>query len=170
MQRPFVKHHGPVFSVWARRQIKVTPESVRGDSNYAVEKELHSQPAAVNSDSLAGGEGGGVGGEVDAQSVHLAGNARTAEGAVDLAGLLELGGVDILGGQLAREIARGNAVYGDVVLGPLVAEAAGQVMLLPMCHMKLREVYPALFVTTVVATSIGTAAVSITCALFPQLG
>lgn len=43
-------------------------------------------------------------------------------------------------------------------------------MLLPMCHMKLREVYPALFVTTVVATSIGTAAVSITCALFPQLG
>jgi len=36
--------------------------------------------------------------------------------------------------------------------------------------MKLREVYPALFVTTVVATSIGTAAVSITCALFPQLG
>lgn len=43
-------------------------------------------------------------------------------------------------------------------------------MLLPMCHMKLKEVYPYLFVTTVIATSIGTAAVAITCALFPQLG
>ena len=29
-------------------------------------------------------------------------------------------------------------------------------MLLPMCHMKLKEVYPALFVTTVIATTVGT--------------
>ena len=42
-------------------------------------------------------------------------------------------------------------------------------MLLPLCRMKLREVYPPLFVTTVVATTCGTAAVIITCALFPGL-
>lgn len=42
-------------------------------------------------------------------------------------------------------------------------------MLLPMCHMKLREVYPALFVTTVIATTIGTAAVTLMCVLFPGL-
>lgn len=42
-------------------------------------------------------------------------------------------------------------------------------MLLPMCHMKLKEVYPTLFVTTVVATTIGTAAVAIMCLLFPGL-
>ncbi|MFR3289008.1 MAG: hypothetical protein ACLTSG_01175 [Lachnospiraceae bacterium] len=35
-------------------------------------------------------------------------------------------------------------------------------MLLPLCRMKLREVYPPLFVTTVVATTCGTAAVAIT--------
>lgn len=42
-------------------------------------------------------------------------------------------------------------------------------MLLPLCRMKLREVYPPLFVTTVIATTCGTAAVIITCALFPGL-
>jgi len=42
-------------------------------------------------------------------------------------------------------------------------------MLLPMCHMKLKEVYPTLFVTTVVATTIGTAAVALMCLLFPGL-
>lgn len=42
-------------------------------------------------------------------------------------------------------------------------------MLLPMCHMKLREIYPYMFITTVVATSCGTAAVAIMCALFPGL-
>ena len=42
-------------------------------------------------------------------------------------------------------------------------------MLLPLCHMKLREVYPPLFITTVVATTCGTIAVIITCALFPGL-
>lgn len=42
-------------------------------------------------------------------------------------------------------------------------------MLLPMCHMKLREIYPAMFITTVVATSCGTAAVALMCALFPGL-
>ena len=42
-------------------------------------------------------------------------------------------------------------------------------MLLPLCRMKLREVYPPLFITTVVATTCGTAAVIITCALFPGL-
>lgn len=40
-------------------------------------------------------------------------------------------------------------------------------MLLPMCHMKLKDVYPAMFITTVVATSIGTAAVALMCTLFP---
>lgn len=34
----------------------------------------------------------------------------------------------------------------------------------PMCHMKLKEVYPALFVTTVIATTVGTAAVTGSCA------
>ena len=42
-------------------------------------------------------------------------------------------------------------------------------MLLPMCHMKLKEVYPALFVTTVIATTVGTAAVTLMCVLFPGL-
>lgn len=42
-------------------------------------------------------------------------------------------------------------------------------MLLPLCHMKLREVYPPLFITTVVATTCGTIAVIVTCALFPGL-
>lgn len=42
-------------------------------------------------------------------------------------------------------------------------------MLLPMCHMKLKEVYPYLFVTTVVATTIGTAVVTLMCWLFPGL-
>lgn len=42
-------------------------------------------------------------------------------------------------------------------------------MLLPLCRMKLREVYPPLFITTVIATTCGTAAVIITCALFPGL-
>ena len=42
-------------------------------------------------------------------------------------------------------------------------------MLLPMCHMKLKEVYSALFVTTVIATTVGTAAVTLMCVLFPGL-
>lgn len=42
-------------------------------------------------------------------------------------------------------------------------------MLLPMCHMKLKEAYPYLFVTTVVATTIGTAVVTLMCWLFPGL-
>lgn len=42
-------------------------------------------------------------------------------------------------------------------------------MLLPLCHMKLREVYPPLFITTVVATTSGTIAVIVMCALFPGL-
>gem|GEM_PF-205236 len=42
-------------------------------------------------------------------------------------------------------------------------------MLLPMCHMKLREIYPSMFITTVVATSVGTGVVALTCALFPSL-
>ena len=54
-----------------------------------------------------------------------------------------------------------NIVWGTGALAIL--------MLLPLCRMKLREVYPPLFVTTVVATTCGTAAVIITCALFPGL-
>lgn len=42
-------------------------------------------------------------------------------------------------------------------------------MLLPMCHMKLREIYPSMFITTVIATTCGTAAVALMCALFPGL-
>lgn len=42
-------------------------------------------------------------------------------------------------------------------------------MLLPMCHMKLKEIYPSMFITTVVATSLGTLAVALMCALFPGL-
>lgn len=42
-------------------------------------------------------------------------------------------------------------------------------MLLPMCRMKLREIYPPMFITTVIATTCGTAAVIVMCALFPGL-
>ena len=42
-------------------------------------------------------------------------------------------------------------------------------MLLPMCHMKLKEIYPAMFITTVLATTCGTIAVCLMCALFPGL-
>ena len=42
-------------------------------------------------------------------------------------------------------------------------------MLLPMCRMKLREIYPPMFITTVIATTSGTAAVIVMCALFPGL-
>ncbi len=42
-------------------------------------------------------------------------------------------------------------------------------MLLPMCHMKLKEIYPSMFVTTVFATTCGTATVALLCALFPGL-
>ena len=42
-------------------------------------------------------------------------------------------------------------------------------MLLPMCHMELKEVYPPMFITTVIATTCGTAAVSLMCIMFPGL-
>ena len=42
-------------------------------------------------------------------------------------------------------------------------------MLLPMCRMKLREIYPPMFITTVIATTCGTIAVIVMCALFPGL-
>ena len=42
-------------------------------------------------------------------------------------------------------------------------------MMLPLCRMKLKDLYPPLFITTVVATTCGTIAVIIMCALFPGL-
>lgn len=42
-------------------------------------------------------------------------------------------------------------------------------MLLPISHLKLKEAYPPMFLTTVVSTTIGTAAVVLTCILFPGL-
>lgn len=42
-------------------------------------------------------------------------------------------------------------------------------MLLPMCHMKLKEIYPAMFITTVLATTCGTIAVCLMCFFFPSL-
>ena len=42
-------------------------------------------------------------------------------------------------------------------------------MLLPMCHMKLKEIYPAMFITTVLATTCGTIAVCLMCFFFPGL-
>lgn len=42
-------------------------------------------------------------------------------------------------------------------------------MLLPISHLKLNEAYPAMFLTTVVSTTIGTVAVVLTCILFPGL-
>ena len=42
-------------------------------------------------------------------------------------------------------------------------------MLLPMCRMKLKEIYPPMFITTVIATTCGTIAVIVMCALFPGL-
>ena len=42
-------------------------------------------------------------------------------------------------------------------------------MLLPIGHLKLSEAYPAMFITTVVSTTIGTAAVVLVSILFPGL-
>ena len=42
-------------------------------------------------------------------------------------------------------------------------------MLLPMAKLKLSEAYPALFVTTVIANTVGTIVVMLMCALFPGL-
>lgn len=42
-------------------------------------------------------------------------------------------------------------------------------MLLPMCHMKLKEIYPAMFVTTVVSTFAGTVVIAVVMSLFPML-
>lgn len=42
-------------------------------------------------------------------------------------------------------------------------------MLLPMSHLKLKEAYPAMFITTVLSTTIGTAAVVFMSILFPGL-
>ena len=42
-------------------------------------------------------------------------------------------------------------------------------MLLPMCHMTLKEIYKPLFLTTVIATFCGTVAVVLMCMLFPGL-
>lgn len=42
-------------------------------------------------------------------------------------------------------------------------------LLLPMCHMILKEIYKPLFITTVFATFCGTAAVVLMCTLFPGL-
>lgn len=42
-------------------------------------------------------------------------------------------------------------------------------MLLPMCHMKLKEIYPAMFVTTVVSTFAGTVVIAAVMSLFPML-
>lgn len=42
-------------------------------------------------------------------------------------------------------------------------------MFLPISHMKLKEVYPATFVTTVISTTAGTIAVALICWLFPAL-
>ncbi len=42
-------------------------------------------------------------------------------------------------------------------------------MLLPICHMKLKEIYPAMFVTTVISTLAGTVAVALVMSLFPAL-
>ena len=42
-------------------------------------------------------------------------------------------------------------------------------MLLPMSHLKLKDAYPAMFITTVLSTTIGTAAVVLVSILFPGL-
>ncbi len=42
-------------------------------------------------------------------------------------------------------------------------------MLLPMCHMKLKEIYPAMFVTTVISTFAGTVVVALVMNLLPML-
>ena len=42
-------------------------------------------------------------------------------------------------------------------------------MLLPISHLKLREAYPAMFITTVVSTTIATAVVVLMCIMFPGL-
>lgn len=60
------------------------------------------------------------------------------------------------------------ATFASTTLDSLPCSGA-ILMLLPMCRMKLKEVYPYLFVTTVLATSCGTAAVIAMCALFPSL-
>lgn len=64
----------------------------------------------------------------------------------------------------------GGSSTGQLVALPLIAPKLQALGLTPGTIQRLREVYPALFVTTVVATTVGTAVVALTCTLFPQLG
>ncbi len=60
------------------------------------------------------------------------------------------------------------AVFASTTLDSLPCSGS-ILMLLPICRMKLKDVYPYLFITTVFATTCGTIAVIITCLLFPGL-
>ena len=81
-------------------------------------------PAAVHAHDLAGGIAAGRGGKVGAQAVHFAGLAVALHGAALEVRLMEEGRVDVSRGHFRREVARADAVDGDAVARPGVAERA----------------------------------------------
>lgn len=69
---------------------------------------------------------------------------------------------------LAPEVVHRVSVFAATTMDTLPYSGA-ILMFLPISHMKLKEVYPATFVTTVLATIAGTITVAFLCAVFPGL-
>ena len=74
--------------------------------------------------------------------------------------------IDQLG--LDLELIHRVSTYAGTILDTL-PYSGSILMLLPICHMKLKEVYPAMFVTTVLSTFCGTVAIALVMTLFPML-
>lgn len=74
--------------------------------------------------------------------------------------------VDQLG--LDLELIHRVSTYAGTILDTL-PYSGSILMLLPICHMKLKEVYPAMFVTTVLSTLAGTIVIALVMTLFPML-
>ena len=74
--------------------------------------------------------------------------------------------IDQLG--LELELIHRVSTYAGTILDTL-PYSGSILMLLPICHMKLKEVYPAMFVTTVLSTFCGTVVIAVIMTLFPML-
>ena len=74
--------------------------------------------------------------------------------------------IDQLG--LDLELIHRVSTYAGTILDTL-PYSGSILMLLPICHMKLKEVYPAMFVTTVLSTFCGTVVIALVMTLFPML-
>lgn len=74
--------------------------------------------------------------------------------------------IDQLG--LDLELIHRVSTYAGTILDTL-PYSGSILMLLPVCHMKLKEVYPAMFVTTVLSTLAGTIVIAVVMTLFPML-